>query len=151
MSAYSLEREITINARPADVYAHLDDLTRWQAWSPWAKLDPDALMTYSEPAAGVGAYMDWEGNRRMGAGRLTVLDCIPGEKLQYRLAFRRPMTDQAEAQFDLKRAGDGTHVTWRIRGQQNLIGRITWWLFAARIAGNQFEQGLQSLKAVAED
>lgn len=150
MSAYTLSRDITINARPADVFPHLDQLPNWQAWSPWAKLDPQAKMTYSEPAAGVDAFMDWEGNRKMGAGRMTVLERLPERKLRYRLEFRRPMTDTAEAQFDLKPAGDGTHVTWTMRGEQNLVGRMMWLLFVGRMLARQFEQGLHSLKDVAE-
>lgn len=150
MSQYTMSRDITINARPGDVFAYLDELRRWQAWSPWAKLDPAARMTYSEPASGPDAFMDWEGNRKMGAGRLTVLEREPDRRLRYRLEFRRPMTDTAEAEFELKKAGDGTHVTWTMRGEQNLLGRILWLLFAGRLVAGQFEEGLHNLKDVAE-
>lgn len=150
MRTYTLTRDITINARPADVYVHLDDLRRWQAWSPWARLDPKAKMTYSEPPTGAGAFMDWEGNRRMGAGRMTVLERDPGRELRYRLEFRRPMRDRAEANFELKAAGDGTRVYWTMSGAHNPAGRIFWVLFAQRMVGRQFEQGLENLKQVAE-
>lgn len=34
-----------ISAPPAIVFAHVNDLHRFQDWSPWAKQDPHALTT----------------------------------------------------------------------------------------------------------
>jgi hypothetical protein len=36
-------------------FAQVNDLRNWEAWSPWAKLDPAAKQTYAGPTAGVGA------------------------------------------------------------------------------------------------
>lgn len=150
MSDYSLVRTKHVACDPAAVFACLDDLRRWDAWSPWAKLDPDAAMTYSEPPSGVDAFMDWEGNNKMGAGRMTVLERVPDTCLRYRLEFRRPMADRAEAQFDLQAAGGGTEVAWTMSGQQNLLQKLMWVLFVKRMLTAQFDAGLASLKRFAE-
>jgi hypothetical protein len=45
-SQFHVERTATIAAPPAAVFAHVDDLHKWEAWSPWAKLDPAAKVGY---------------------------------------------------------------------------------------------------------
>jgi hypothetical protein len=52
---FRYERSISIAAPPAAIFEHVDDLERWQAWSPWEKLDPAMQRTYSETTRGVGA------------------------------------------------------------------------------------------------
>jgi len=39
---FRVERTTTIAAPQADVFAKVNDFHKWDAWSPWAKLDPDA-------------------------------------------------------------------------------------------------------------
>lgn len=146
MTPYVLSRSIHIPAAPAVVFAWIDDLRRWNDWSPWAKLDPQAQMTYSEPASGVGACMDWAGNQRMGAGRLVVLERQPERTLRYQLEFRRPMEDRAEARLELAREKGGTRVTWVMEGEQTLLGRLLWKLYFGRLVGRQFDEGLASLR-----
>ena len=40
-------RVTTIQASPEQVFAQVNDFHRWEAWSPWAKLDPQMETTYS--------------------------------------------------------------------------------------------------------
>ena len=35
-ATYRVERSAVINAAPIDVYGHVYDLAKWEAWSPWA-------------------------------------------------------------------------------------------------------------------
>ena len=48
---FTVERTATMAAPQADVFAQVNDLHKWDAWSPWAKLDPDAKMTFEGPEA----------------------------------------------------------------------------------------------------
>ena len=41
-SEVRVERTATIAAPPAVVFAQVNDFHKWEAWSPWAKLDPAA-------------------------------------------------------------------------------------------------------------
>ena len=51
---FRIERTATIAAAPADVFAQVNDLHKWQAWSPWAKLDPQAKVTFEGRAGRAG-------------------------------------------------------------------------------------------------
>ena len=61
-SEFRVERTATVAAPPASVFAHVDDLHKWEAWSPWAKLDPAAKVAYEGAPAGKGAGFTWSGN-----------------------------------------------------------------------------------------
>ena len=43
---FRITREATIAAPPATVFAQVNDFHNWDAWSPWAKLDPAMKQTY---------------------------------------------------------------------------------------------------------
>src|SRR4051812_47716968 len=71
-SEFHVERTATVAAPPASVFAHVDDLHKWEAWSPWAKLDPAAKVAYEGVPAGKGAGFTWSGNDKVGEGRMTI-------------------------------------------------------------------------------
>ena len=62
-SDFSVERSATMAAPQANVFAQVNDLRKWDAWSPWAKLDPDAKISFEGPESGQGAAMSWSGNK----------------------------------------------------------------------------------------
>lgn len=70
--SFSVERTISISAPPEKVFAHLNDFHAWDAWSPWAKLDPAMKTTYGGPASGPGATYEWTGNSDVGTGRMEI-------------------------------------------------------------------------------
>src|SRR5258708_31056603 len=78
-SDFRITRSATIAAPPEAVFAQVNGLHNWEAWSPWAKLDPAAKNTYERPAAGVGAAFTWAGNNKVGAGRMTITESPPTE------------------------------------------------------------------------
>ena len=56
-SQYRITRTITIDAPPSQVFAHVNDFRKWNAWSPWEKIDPAAKYTFEGPASGTGAHL----------------------------------------------------------------------------------------------
>src|SRR5437016_12341008 len=76
---FRVTRSAAIAAPSAGVFAHVNDLHKWQAWSPWAKIDPAMTQTYEGPPAGTGAVSAWSGNNNVGARRLTITDRGHGE------------------------------------------------------------------------
>src|SRR5262245_66044640 len=78
-SEYRVERTATISASPAAVFAQVNDFHNWEAWSPWAKLDPAAKTTHEGAAAGTGAIFTWSGNDEVGEGRMTITESRPSE------------------------------------------------------------------------
>jgi hypothetical protein len=150
-SEYRIERSATIVAPPAVVFAQVNDFHKWEAWSPWAKLDPSAKNTYAGPTAGTGAFFSWAGNDKVGEGRMTMLESRLNDHIQIRLDFLKPFPSTATAGFDFKPDGNQTIVTWSMTGQNNFVSKAIF-LFVSmdKMLGGEFEKGLANLKIVSE-
>ena len=90
---YQVERSATINAPAPAVFALVNDFHKWDSWSPWAKMDPNAKNSFEGPAAGVGAAMAWEGNCKVGVGKMTITDSKQSQTVD--LAINAPTTKVA--------------------------------------------------------
>jgi len=75
-SVFRVARTATIAAPAPAVFAQVNDFHNWEAWSPWAKLDPAMKQTYEAPA-GTGAMSTWAGNSEVGEGRMTLTESRP--------------------------------------------------------------------------
>lgn len=71
-STFLVERSITIDAPPAQIYPAIADFHQWPQWSPWEDVDPHLKRTYSGPTAGRGAHYAWSGNRKAGSGTMDI-------------------------------------------------------------------------------
>lgn len=148
---FKLVREAKISAPREKIFPHVNDLRAWEAWSPWAKLDPNAKNSFEGPASGVGAAMAWSGNKKVGEGRLTITESQANELIGFRLDFVRPFKATNTAEFAFRAEGNQTRVTWSMAGQSNFFFKIFGLLVnCEQMAGKDFEKGLASLKAVAE-
>jgi uncharacterized protein YndB with AHSA1/START domain len=148
---FTVTRAASIAAPPERIFPHVNDLHKWEAWSPWAKLDPNAKNTFSGADAGAGAAMAWEGSKKVGAGQMTITESQPSGLIRFRLDFQKPMQATNTAEFTFRTEGNQTIVTWNMAGKNSLMGKI-FGLFMdfEKMCGGQFEKGLASLKAVAE-
>ena len=148
---FRVARSITVAAPPAEVFARFNDFHAWEAWSPWAKMDPNARNTYEGPASGPGAVYSWTGNRKVGAGRMTILESRPDEFIKIKLEFQRPMKCVNTAEFTFRPEGRQTHVNWTMYGTNLLMGKIMGlFLNMDKMVGSDFEKGLAGMKALAE-
>src|SRR5262245_39886913 len=150
-SEYRIARSATIAAAAPDVFAQVNDFHKWEAWSPWANLDPNAKTTFEGPAAGEGAVFAWTGNSEIGQGRMTLTQSRPTEFIRIRLDFVKPMAGTSTAEFTFKPEGDRTGITWAMSGQNNFISKaICLFMNQDKMVGGYFEKGLENLKAVTE-
>lgn len=148
---YRVERSLSMNAAPAAIYAQVIDLHKWDAWSPWAKVDPNAKVTYEGPAKGKGASMHWEGNNEVGVGTMTVSEVKPNSNVKLDLNFEKPMKGTATSEFTFEPEGKGTKVTWAMYGTRDFMGKIVGLLINCdKMIGDQYEKGLASLKEVVK-
>lgn len=148
---FRVSRSATIPAAPAEVFAHVNDLHNWEAWSPWAKLDPQAKGTYDGPRAGEGASFAWSGNSEVGEGRMTITESRPHELLRLRLEFVKPFKATNEAEFTFQPQGEQTLVTWSMSGRNNFMSKaVGLFMDCEKMVGGQFEQGLANLTSVVE-
>ncbi len=151
-STFQVVRSAVIAAPPGALFGHINDLHRWQAWSPYEKLDPAMKREFSGPAAGVGATYAWSGNRNVGSGRMTIVAERPAEEIRFKLEFLAPMAGVCEAVFTFAPEGGGTRVTWRMSGRNNYAAKVfCLFMNMDRMIGGQFAAGLASLKQLAEN
>src|SRR5678815_2422355 len=92
---------------------------RWEAWSPWAKIDPAMKQTFEGSPAGTGAIYTWAGNNEVGEGRMTITDTRPAEFVRIKLDFIKPFAATNNAEFTFKPEGEQTRVTWTMTGEKN--------------------------------
>lgn len=150
-SEFRITRSATIVAPPATVFEQVNDFHKWEAWSPWAKLDPNAEAKFEGAPAGQGAVFKWSGNSEVGAGTMTLTESRPAELVRINLEFVKPMAGNSTAEFTFVPQGDRTTVTWSMFGQNSFLSRaICLVMNQDKMVGGYFEKGLANLKAVAE-
>jgi len=149
--SFSVTRSITINAPAGRVYPHIVDFRAWANWSPWEKLDPAMKRTFTGSESGKGAAYEWDGNSKVGAGRMEITDAVAPGRVVVALHFLKPMEANNVAEFNLDPRGETTQVTWTMRGPSSFVTKL-FGVFVSmdRMLGGYFETGLASLKAVAE-
>ena len=144
---FRVSRSAVIPAAPAVVFDNVNDLHKWDAWSPWAKLDPNSKITFSGPPAGKDSSMAWVGNSQVGEGKMTITESKPDELVLLRLEFIKPFAGTSTTEFTFKPDADGTQVTWTMSGENTFIGKaISLVMDCDSMMGPQFEQGLDNLK-----
>jgi hypothetical protein len=148
---FKVTRSAVISAPPATVFEHVNDFRRWEAWSPWAKLDPACKNSYSGAAAGKGAGFAWDGNNKVGAGRMTITESQAVQLIRINLEFLRPFKSTNTTEFAFRPQGNGTEITWTMTGKNNFMSKV-FGLFVdcEKMIGKDFEKGLASMKAIAE-
>jgi uncharacterized protein YndB with AHSA1/START domain len=150
-AAYRITRTATMSAPPADVFAQVNDLHKFQDWSPWAKLDPGLKQTYDGAPAGTGAIYSWEGNKKVGAGRMTITDSRTNDLVSMKLEFLKPFASTATTEFAFKPEGNQTSVTWSMFGENNFMAKaFCLFMNMDKMVGGDFERGLAQLKSLVE-
>src|SRR5579859_1508922 len=145
-------RSIHIQAPPQKIFPFIEDLRLMGAWSPFEKLDPTMKRSFSGAARGIGAVYEWDGNDKIGSGRMEIIDSSPAARVIVEMDFLRPIKADSIAEFSLKPVRGGTEVRWEVDGRRPfLVKLIGLFLDLEEINGRAFEQGLASLKALVEE
>ena len=148
---FQVQRAATIKAPPEKIFVLIDDFQRWGTWSPWEKKDPGMKRTFSPTTSGKGASYAWEGNKDVGQGRMEIVESVPPSTLAINLDFVKPFAGHNRVDFVLVPTGDATNVTWTIRGDTPYFAKIIHvFLDMDKMIGKDFESGLASMKAAAE-
>jgi uncharacterized protein YndB with AHSA1/START domain len=148
---FTISRSAEIAASPETVFQQINDFHKWQAWSPWAKIDPEMKTTYSGPQAGTGASYAWAGNSDVGEGTMTIIDSRPNEAVKIELQFLQPFAARHLTEFRLTPYDGGTNVTWTISGKNGFIAKAFCLVVDMdKMLGSDFEKGLAQLKNAVE-
>lgn len=152
-----VERSIEIRRPVVTVHAVLARPETFPAWLPWSARDPGIDYRFSGPRSGVGARLDWSGDkRRVGTGMAEITDSVPGKRVAAHLSIE----DQAQAEtvFRIERIAGGARLTWSLetdlaagKGVFDALVSRYFGLVFDRWAGGQVERGLANLKGYLEE
>src|SRR5262249_30915903 len=106
-----VERSVSIATPPAAVFAIINDLRRFNEWSPWFEKDPHARYTFSGPENGVGSRLEWASAKSsVGTGSQEIIESIRDQRVKTRLDFGSQ--GHGESLLTLAPEGQGTRLTW---------------------------------------
>jgi hypothetical protein len=148
---FRISRSEVMSVPAAKIFPYVNDLHKWQEWSPWAKMDPNAKEIFEGPASGSGASFSWDGNNKVGQGRMTIIDSRADELVRFRLEFMRPFKATNIAEFTFTFEDNKTRLTWTMSGTNNFVGKaMSLIMNCDKMVGGQFGQGLSTLKSIVE-
>lgn len=147
-STYKVARSTTIKAPAGLVFELINNLKMSESWSPWGEGDASMKITYSGPAAGVGAKGAWT-SKDSGVGNQTITKSEPNSLVEIALDFGDQ--GQGSAAYQLEPEGEALKVTWSMQGDVgfSLVGRY-FALGMDSMLAPYFEKGLAKLKQVSE-
>ncbi|HNQ62031.1 MAG TPA: SRPBCC family protein [Bacteroidia bacterium] len=145
-----VERSTSIKASPEVVFSQINDLRKWEKWSPWIKLDPTTDLKYSEPASGAGAYYTWSSNNdQVGKGKLTITDVETNSMVRTKLDFEG--MNPSTGYFKFEPEAGGTKLTWALDADMgsNPFFRVMG-LMMDKMMEKPFNEGLAGIKEISE-
>src|SRR5450432_1470799 len=149
--SFRVERSIVIKAPPEKIFAQINGFHQWEAWSPWEKIDPAIKRSYSGADNGKGAVYGWEGNKDVGQGRMEIVESTPSTGVLIKIDFMKPFEGHDMVQFTLQPQGDTTKVTQAMYGPSPFVAKLMGLFFSMdKMVGQKYDEGLASLKAIAE-
>jgi uncharacterized protein YndB with AHSA1/START domain len=149
--SFRIERSATIQAPPEKVFPLINSFRQWEAWSPWEKIDPKLARTYSGAHEGKGAIYEWSGDKNVGKGRMEITESTPVSRILIQLDFITPFEAHNTVEFKLVPQGNATVVTQAMLGPSPFISKLMGLVFSMeKMVGPKYEEGLASLKALAE-
>jgi hypothetical protein len=149
--SFNVQRTTKINAAPEKIFPLINDFHGWSSWSPWENVDPAMKRTHSGAASGPGAVYEWDGNAKVGKGRMEITEAAPPAKVMIKLDFLKPIEGHNIAEFVLEPRGDSTKVTWTMRGPAPFISKVMQvFISMDSMLGKEFETGLANMKNAAE-
>jgi hypothetical protein len=145
------ERQVVIERAPGHIFPLINNFHQWEAWSPWEKIDPQLQRSYRGPDAGPGAVYAWKGNGQVGQGSMEIVESQAPGKVLIRLDFTAPFEAHNTVEFSLMPQGTSTVVTQAMYGPSPLVSKVMGLFFSMdKMVGDKYEEGLASLKALAE-
>jgi effector-binding domain-containing protein len=144
-----IEDSMVINVPAEMIFKQVNNLSLWDAWSPFYEEDTNMKSTYEGPAEGVGCIQKWTSDVH-GNGSMEIVESTPGEFVKMKLSFQDQGSSYSYWKFEPE--DTGTKVTWAIdvEGLGWPMGRI-FGLFMTGMMHKSFQKGLTNLKNLSEN
>jgi len=143
-----VERSTTVKASPEEVFAVVNDFTRFREWAAWSETDPKMTLSLSGPPTGAGARLAWS-SEKLGSGTLEIVESTPFKEIVTRLDFSS--SGQGSGTISLAPVAGGTKVTWVFETElgANPVRRYLGLMMDAWV-GADYERSLARLKSLVE-
>jgi hypothetical protein len=147
---FHVQRSTIIKASPETIYPLISDWHNFLTWSPFEK-DPGMKRTFKGAASAKGAIYEWDGNNKVGSGRIEIMEAVSPSRLVMQLDMIRPFKAQNMVEFTLAGKVGTTDVTWAMKGRVPFMAKLMSLVMNCdKMVGSQFEEGLAKLKGLAE-
>jgi hypothetical protein len=148
---FKVQRSATMDAPASAVFSQVNDFHKWVGWSPWEKLDPNLEKTFEGPESGAGSMYSWKGNKKVGRGKMTMLEATPSSRIKIQLDFFEPFAASNIAEFNFAENAGKTDVTWKMTGKKNYMMKVMcMFMNMDKLVGSDFEKGLAGMKGIVE-
>ena len=144
-----LVEKVETNRKLTIVFDSLNSLRRFKDWNPLVLRDPRMELSYSGPASGVGARMDFSSKEeRLGKGYWEITESVPREKISYKIE-NIERGDNKRTSFSFKPTGRNNRnveitQSYDVDYGWDLLGRYSG-LYVARHVGDDMKMGLARL------
>jgi Polyketide cyclase / dehydrase and lipid transport len=145
----TVARSVVINAPEPVVFPYLNNLHRFNAWSPWAARDPNLQVTFAGPDEGKGARLQWTSDKRsVGSGSLEITGSTPNRHVDLAVDHNGL---GGTSYYEVAPSGSGSKVTWGF-GYETGASPLKRWkgLLLDGFVGADYGVGLAKLKDVIE-
>jgi hypothetical protein len=148
---FKIERSVTTTGSAEAVYNLMSDFKRLSEWSPWVQADPNSVLSYGEITQGQGAWYSWN-SKQMGAGKQTIVNAVPNQRVDSDLEFLEPWPSVAKAYYAIEDDGTQRKVFWGMTGSNDsILQRAGAMMFDMDgMISREFDKGLNNVKAVVE-
>jgi hypothetical protein len=148
---YHVEREITIQAPANIIHQQIVSFKNFNNWSPWAKMDPNAVNVYTGIDGEIGSIHSWSGNDEVGVGEQELMS-FTDDKITFELRFKEPFESVSLSYFNINEFEGKTKVIWGFDGNSSFpMNGLLVFMDMDGMLGNDFEKGLNSLKQLSEE
>ena len=149
---YEISRNIIIDKPITEVFNYLKYLKNQDHWSPWKKKDPVMNQTFEGIDGEVGFIVKWQGNSDVGEGEQEITAIVDNKRMDTELRFYKPWKSSSNAFLVVEDLGKmQTKVIWGLFGRNKFPISIFMLFFnMEKSVGNDFEEGLYSLKLLLE-
>ena len=143
-----VERTAEVQGSPQAAFELVNTLKNWDLWSPWHRIDPNQVVTYSAESSGEGAWYTWNSTHPdVGNGKLTILNTDPHAVINTQLDFEGMGSSKADYFF--KPTEKGTQVTMTMETDMGAgpVGRY-FGLMMDKWIGEDYEKCLANMDSV---
>lgn len=145
-----VERTVRINAKDSLIMSKIANFYEFKHYSPWQALDPNMKQEFGGNPNTVGHWLRWESDKA-GVGKLIITRIENYKQVEMDLLFEKPFKSNNKSYFTIVPNAQGNDVTWGYYGKNDFISKIfTLFMNMDKMIGNDYEKGLNNLKAICE-